>query len=122
MIPLHVGVDLIEVERIADLLGNYGERFTHRIYTVRELAICNQQPERLATRFAAKEAVSKALGTGIGAVGWKQIEVINNSMGCPELLLSGAAAAQSASMGINQWSISLSHTSKQAIALVVATG
>jgi len=119
---LRIGVDLVKVERVAALASRYGERFTSRVFTDRELAACHQRPDRLAARFAAKEAVSKALGTGIGKVNWRQIEVVNNAAGRPELVLTGAAAALAAEQGLDQWAISLSHTQEQAIAFVVATG
>jgi holo-[acyl-carrier protein] synthase len=112
---LRVGVDLVEVARIAELMAQYGERF-------RRLETCGSRPERLAARFAAKEAVSKALGTGIGRVRWRDIEVLNGPAGEPELVLSGAAAELAAELRLSSWAVSLSHAGGQAIALVVATG
>ena len=89
-------MDLIEVGRIVYLLDRYGERFAHRVFTDRELEACKGRPERLAARFAAKEAVSKALGTGIGQVAWREIEVVTDSSGRPELRLDGRAAGLAA--------------------------
>jgi holo-[acyl-carrier protein] synthase len=119
---LRTGVDLVQIQRIAVLLDRYGERFTRRVFTDRELAACRQRPDRLATRFAAKEAVSKALGTGIGRVSWREIEVVNDPAGRPELVLSGQAAELAAELGLREWAISLSHSREQAIAFVVAAG
>jgi holo-[acyl-carrier protein] synthase len=119
---IRTGVDLIPVGRIAALLDRYGERFARRVFTDRELAACRQRPERLAARYAAKEAVSKALGTGIGRVSWREIEVVNDAAGRPELVLRGRAAELAAELGLRQWSVSLSHTQEQAIAFVVAAG
>jgi holo-[acyl-carrier protein] synthase len=119
---LRVGVDLVEVERIAELVAGYGERFRCRVFTGAELEACGNRPERLAARYAAKEAVSKALGTGIGRVRWRDIEVLNGPAGQPELVLSGAAAELAAELGLRLWAVSLSHAGGQAIAFVVATG
>jgi holo-[acyl-carrier protein] synthase len=119
---LRVGVDLVEVARIAELMARYGERFHWRVFTDSELRACGNRPERLAARFAAKEAVSKALGTGIGRVRWRDIEVLTGPAGEPELVLSGAAAEVAAELELTRWSISLSHAGGQAIALVVGTG
>jgi len=117
-----IGVDLIKVKRIAGLMERYGARFLQRVFTERELAACGDRPERLAARYAAKEAVSKALGTGIGPVAWGEIEVVNDDAGRPELVLHGGAADLAAGLGLRQWAISLSHTQDQAIAFVVANG
>jgi len=118
---LRVGIDLVEIKRIAVVMDKYGERFTRRVFTDRELAICHHRPERFATRFAAKEAVSKALGCGIGRVSWREIEVVTDASGRPELMLHGSAAELAAELGLGEWAVSLSHTAEQAIALVVAT-
>jgi holo-[acyl-carrier protein] synthase len=122
MSSLRVGVDLVEVERIAELLAQYGERFRGRVFTAGELSACGNRPERLAARFAAKEAVSKALGTGIGQVRWRDIEIVSGPAGRPELVLSGAAAELAAELQLRLWAVSLSHAGGQAIAFVVATG
>jgi holo-[acyl-carrier protein] synthase len=119
---LATGVDLVEIARIARAAERHGERFRQRFFTEQELAYCQGRCERLAGRFAAKEAVAKALGTGIGDVGWKDIEVLCDARGGPYLLLHNGAAARAASLGIKEWSISLSHTDTVAIALAVALG
>ncbi|MBN1317155.1 MAG: holo-ACP synthase [Anaerolineales bacterium] len=119
---IRVGVDLVEVDRIESLLERYGDRFARRIFTDREFRDSCRQPERLAARFAAKEAVSKALGTGIGSMSWRHVEVVHDEKGMPNLILSGAAADIASGLGLVEWAISLSHTQKQAIAFVVGTG
>jgi holo-[acyl-carrier protein] synthase len=119
---LTTGIDLVEIERIWAAVERHGERFLQRIFTAREIVEAGRSPASLAVRFAAKEAVSKALKTGIGPVGWREIEVLNGSNGEPELHLHGAAAERAAEIGLVEWSVSLSHSRSQAIAMVVATG
>ncbi len=119
---LAVGVDIIEVARVERALARHGERFSRRIFTEQERAYCRGRMTSLAGRFAIKEAVGKALGTGLGAVGWRDIEVINDEQGKPHLLLHGRAKTLAAELGLTRWAISLSHTETQAIGFVVATG
>ena len=120
---LTVGVDLSEVDRIEKLLQRYGPRFSERIFTEREQAYCHGRITSLAGRYAIKEAVAKALGTGIGEfVTWKDIEVVNDEHGKPELILHNRARVLADDMGLQQWAISLSHTNTLAIGFVVATG
>jgi holo-[acyl-carrier protein] synthase len=118
---LAVGVDLVEVRRIAALVERHGERFTGRVFTPGERADCGGRAESLAARWAAKEAVAKALGTGIGAVGWQEIEVLRGESGCPAVLLHGRAAALAADRGLARWALSLAHDGGLALAFVVAT-
>lgn len=120
---LHVGIDLIEVERIQAIIARYGDRFLRRVFTETELAYCRGQFHQLAARFAAKEAVSKTLGVGIQhreGVGWREIQVIADERGKPSVQLSGRAAQRAAEIGVSQFAISLSHTREHAIAMVVA--
>lgn len=114
------GVDMIEVERVGAALVRHGERFYARFFTPREREICAGQVHRLAARFAAKEAVAKALGTGIGEVRWVDIEIDCDVRGRPVLILHGAAAARALQMGLAGWDVSLSHTETHAIAFAVA--
>ncbi len=118
---LRVGVDMIEVERIEQAMARHGERFFTRFFTPAERLQANNIPARLAARFAAKEAVAKALGTGIGDVCWVDIEVHSDERGRPHLKLHNAAAALAADLGLRGWQVSLSHTQELAIAFVVAT-
>ena len=117
---LRSGVDMIEVERVADAIERHGERFLQRVFTPQELAEVGNNVPSLAARFAAKEAVSKALGTGIGEVTFQDIEVLRGSAGEPVLYLHGAAKRLAEALGLEIWSISLSHTKEHAIAMVVA--
>lgn len=116
-----MGVDLIEVARIARSVERYGEKFYVRFLTANERQQCEGQPQRLAARFAAKEAAAKALGTGIGKVRWVDIEVESDDQGAPSLKLHGYAAELAAELGLTTWAISLSHTHEHAMAFVVAT-
>jgi holo-[acyl-carrier protein] synthase len=117
---LAIGVDLIELERIAATLARFDTRFLNRVYTPDELAYCAGRLGSLAARWAAKEATAKALGTGIGDVAFREIEVVRDERGAPALRLHGAAAALAAARGLDDWTISLSHTRTTAIAFVVA--
>jgi len=114
---------MIEVERIADGIERLGERFLKRFFTAGEREDCQDKPYRLAARFAAKEAVAKALGTGIGDVSWVEIEIrVNNPRKRPTLHLYGAAEKLAAEMGLTQWDVSLTHTDEYASAVAVAMG
>jgi holo-[acyl-carrier protein] synthase len=119
---LRIGVDMIEVARIARALDRHGERFFTRFFTATERAQCHDVPARLAARFAAKEAAAKALGTGIGAVCWVDIEVQLDAQGMPHLVLHNQAAQIAADLGLTKWEVSLSHTRDHALAFVVALG
>jgi len=117
---LRTGVDIVEIERIQSSLARHGDLFLQRIYTPAEIARYQHRPQSLAARWAAKEAVAKALGTGIGPVGWTEIEVLEDEQRAPVLHLHGRAQALAQELGLTQWAISLSHTRELAIAFVVA--
>lgn len=117
---LAVGVDMIEIERLEKALARHGERFNRRFFTAQEQAYCRGRADRLAGRFAVKEAVAKALGTGIGDVNWTDIEVVCDARGRPELVLHNRARSLAESLGLTQWAISLSHTDTHAIGFAVA--
>ena len=120
---LEAGVDLIEVNRVESAIAKYGERFLNRVFTESELAYCRGRPHELAARFAAKEALSKLLGVGIqhrDGVHWREIEVISGERGKPSVKLSGKAARRAKEIGIQKFSLSLSHSRDHAIAMVVA--
>lgn len=122
---LRTGIDLIEIERIQQAIDRHGDRFLKRIFTSGELAYCGDRLESLAGRFAAKEAAAKALGTGIwrAGIGWTHIEVQRNpTTGEPTLHLTEAAAKRAAELNLSEWSISLTHDRRSAIAFVVAMG
>ena len=117
---LRSGVDIVEVERIDRAIVRHGDRFFNRFFTTRELIDAGGRTPSLAARFAAKEAVAKALGTGIGDVGWKEIEIVIGSKREPELQLHGSARARSNELGLNVWAVSLSHTEDHAVAVAFA--
>lgn len=122
-VPLAVGVDLVEISRIARAVERWGDRFLRRVYTPAEIARCRGRAPELAARFAAKEAVSKALGVGIwwqGGIGWTDVEVRQDRLGKPEVHLEGRAAQRAQALGLDVWALSLSHSGDQAIAMVVA--
>lgn len=122
---LRTGVDVIEIARVQAAIDRHGDRFFVRVYTAGEVADCRGRVESLAARFAAKEAVAKALGTGIWrqGVGWTDIEVRRQpESGAPVLYLHNAAGTLAAELGLHEWSISLSHDCTNAIAFVVAMG
>ena len=123
MSVLGVGVDLVETKRIENSLERFGDRFLQRVFTNGEIAYCNSMkfPARhLAARFAAKEAVSKAFGTGIGhAMGWRDIDVQKKESGEPFIVLDGKAKELAATRGVTRVWISLSHTDNYAAATIV---
>lgn len=121
------GVDLIELERIERLLVRHDQRALQRIYTPAELAYCQRRVPELAARFAAKEAVSKALGVGLRmmsptGIAWHDVETLPDERGRPLLKLYGRAEARAAELGLVTWSISFSHSRDYAIAFIVAIG
>jgi holo-[acyl-carrier protein] synthase len=117
------GVDLIEIERIAQSIERYGDRFVHRIFTDAEIAYCSRKKgsaESYAARFAAKEAAAKALGTGISrGVSWTEFEVERQPGGRPTLELRGRAALLATELGVRRISLSLTHTANLAMASVL---
>ena len=118
---LYVGVDIIELPRIASAVQRWGNRFLQRIYTPQELAFARGRTAQLAARFAAKEAVMKALGTGIRGVSWREIEVVRQRGQAPEVRLHGRAAVRAAKLGMSAIAISLSHSHEYAVASVVGS-
>ncbi|HOT90468.1 MAG TPA: holo-ACP synthase [Anaerolineae bacterium] len=124
---LTAGVDLVEIPRIERALARFGEKFLARVYTPDEVRYSRGRPAELAARFAAKEAVAKALGVGVrilspAGIGWLDVETLNEASGKPYLILHGRARTLAEAQGLNEWAISLSHDGGMAIAFVVATG
>ncbi len=115
-----VGVDIIEIARIERVLADYGDRFLRKIYTERERERYASRVPELAARFAAKEATSKALGTGIRGIRWREMEILANRRGKPLLLLHGAAAERAEMLGLVAFDVSLTHSRTEAMAFVVA--
>jgi holo-[acyl-carrier protein] synthase len=118
---LSVGVDVIETERIARALERWGDRFLAHVYTPTEVAYCRNHVPELAVRFAAKEAVSKALGTGLRGVTWREMEVVPDTRGKPLVRLHGGARRRAEELGLDEFAISLSHSRRYAVAFVVAS-
>ncbi len=117
---LTCGVDITEVERIKGALTRFGPRFLKHIYTPAEQAYCGDNVPEYAARFAAKEAISKALGTGIVGIRWVEMEILADSRGKPFVRLHGRAADRAAALGLTEWAVSLTHERTHAIAMVVA--
>lgn len=114
------GVDVIEIARIEAALARHGDRFLKRVYSELEAAFCRGRVSELAVRFAAKEAVMKALGTGAHGVSWREIEVLPNHRGKPLVYLHGRARKRAEKIGLSGIDVSLSHSRELAIAFVVA--
>lgn len=117
---IRCGVDSIEIERVAQSMARFGERFYRRFLTASERAYCVDNAERAAARIAAKEAVAKLLGTGIGPISWQEVEIGRDPHGRPTLHLHGAAAQRAAELGLVHWDISLTHTRTTATAMCIA--
>jgi holo-[acyl-carrier protein] synthase len=126
MSVIGIGVDVIECSRIQRSIERFGDRFLHRVFTDGEIeySMSMKFPERhLAARFAGKEAVAKAFGTGIGkTMGWRNIDIQKRKSGEPFLVFSGAAEAFAAERGVISALITLSHTENYAVACVVLQG
>lgn len=119
---LRTGVDLVEIQRLEKIEPGILERFLQRVFTPLELAQTGKSLVSLAGRFAAKEAVVKALGTGIGDVTWQDVEIQTDGEGAPHLKLMGEAQRQQQALHLHTWSLSISHTHTHAIAMAVALG
>ena len=119
---LRTGVDLIEIARIEEVVARHGKHYLDRIYTPAELEYCGKRAESLAGRFAAKEAIAKALGCGIGDITWKEIEILGDEHNAPTLTLSGEAEKMAKELGLTTWSVSISHSQSHSVAMAVAIG
>lgn len=117
-----IGVDMIEISRIAELWERKGERLSGRVFTAHEVEASRGRYDSLAGRFAAKEAVAKALGTGIRGLSWNEIEIVEDKAGKPLVVLSGRAQAVAAQRGIDRVLVSITHLKDLACAVAVATG
>jgi holo-[acyl-carrier protein] synthase len=118
------GIDLVDCPRIEQMIQRHGERFINRVFTAAEQAYAQANKndiEKLAGRFAAKEAILKLMGTGWrGKIAWTDIEIINNAAGQPEVSLSGEVGKIAEQLGIRHISVSITHTANFAIASAVA--
>ena len=124
-----IGSDLIDIRRVAKVIERHGDRFLDRVFTDAERARAGRRAKSekmvvatYAKRFAAKEACSKALGTGIGRVHWQDIEILRGPAGEPVLQLHGLAREVAGHLGLTEWSVSISHGRTHAVAVAVALG
>jgi len=121
-----IGTDITECARIEKMLQRHGAHFLERVFTDREIDYSSSKKrasEHFAGRWAAKEAVLKALGTGwIGGISWKDVEVINEIGGRPRIVLHGGTQTIADQLGISEIQISISHCTSHAIAYAVAVG
>ena len=118
------GIDLVDCPRIEQMIERHGERFVKRVFTAAEQAYAKANKngiDKLAGRFAAKEAILKLMGTGWrGKIAWTDIEIANNPLGQPEVTLSGEVKKLAGKLGIKHISVSITHTANFAIASAVA--
>jgi len=115
----YTGVDIIEIARIEKAIIRWGERFFRRLYSDAELRLCRKRPSAFANRFAGKEAVMKALGTGARGISWREIEILAEPSGKPVVRLSGKAQERAITLGLDTLDISLSDSKEYAVAFVV---
>ncbi|OGO16666.1 MAG: holo-[acyl-carrier-protein] synthase [Chloroflexi bacterium RBG_16_48_7] len=116
----YIGVDIIEIGRIGEAVSNWNGHFLDRVYSKTELAQCEKRLPSLAARFAAKEAVIKALGSGFIESGWKDIEILSRQDGSPYIKLHGNVLEKANLLGLRDFSVSLSHCKDYAIAMLVS--
>src|SRR5579884_1303124 len=126
--PLHptqgvniaVGVDIIEVDRVRKVYEHHRERFLQRVFTEIEIRQCRGKVTRLAGRFAVKEAISKALGTGLHGVAWREMEVVQLRSGRPTVTLHGNARRRAELLGLSAFDVSIADLKEFSIAIAVA--
>ena len=116
----HIGVDIVEINRIEKALARWGDTFRQRVFTQAELGRYGRRPQSLAARFAAKEAVSKALGKPAG-ISWQHIEILSVENGQPSIRLYGKAQERAESLGLTHLAVSLAHSREHAVAFVSFT-
>jgi holo-[acyl-carrier protein] synthase len=114
-----LGVDIIEIQRIRQALSLWGDRFLRRIYTAKEIKLYCGNIQSLAVRFAAKEAVFKALSQPGRFLSWQNVEILSAEDGRPLLILSGEALKTAEERGLKSLEISLSHSRENAVAVVM---
>ena len=116
-----IGVDIVEIERVESAITRGGERFLRRVYTETELRTCQDRLPSLASRFAAKEAVMKVLGTGGIGIAWREIEILTGDDGRPSIKLYGQALNKAAELNLKDVSVSLSDSKQHAVAVAIGT-
>src|SRR3954462_3386672 len=114
-----LGIDIIKVERIAQAIKRFGDRFPKRVLTEHEQRYVRNRPQNFAGRWAAKEAVSKVLGLGVRGVGWTEIEIERLPTGAPAVKLHGRAARRAEQMGMGRIAVSISHEGDYAVAIAL---
>lgn len=122
---LGIGIDLVKNERIKELIIKYKEHFLNKVYTESEIEYCQKKAEpavSFAARFAAKEALLKALGTGLRNSSWQDIKVENDNLGKPVLKLTGSTKSKSEKIGVKSIFLSISHEKDYSVAQVVLEG
>lgn len=122
MIKIYSGIDLVALNRMDKLSPEIHNRFLQRVFTSQELEDAAGQQNSLMGKIAAKEAVSKALGCGIWAIGWQSVEILNQVTGAPTLHLHSTAKEFSEALGIWTWSISITHEKTHAAAVAIGLG
>ena len=115
-----IGIDLVDIDRIISVLDRFPNRFRERVLTEAEARYCGTKVDRIAGRWAAKEAISKVLGLGVRGVGWREIEILPNWAGAPQVRLHARAAARAAALGLEDVTVSISHERHMAVAVAVA--
>src|SRR3970040_1864148 len=115
-----IGIDLIDIDRIHAVLGRFPDRFRLRVLTEHEQLYCGHRVERIAGRWAAKEAISKVLGLGVRGVGWREIEILPNRAGAPQVTLHARAKARSEALGLEDVSVTISHERHMGVAVAGA--
>jgi holo-[acyl-carrier protein] synthase len=116
---LYIGIDIVEISRIEEALAGWGDKFLHRVYTPREIEMYRGTPQSLAARFAAKEAVIKALDASGEGISFKDIEILTVPGGKPSVRLYGSAQQLAQKLQITRLNVSLSHSRNDAVAMVV---
>ncbi|MGZ8513359.1 MAG: holo-ACP synthase [Candidatus Limnocylindria bacterium] len=115
-----IGIDVIDIDRIVSVLERFPDRFRTRVLTDDEQRYCGRRVERIAGRWAAKEAISKVLGLGVRGVGWREIEILPNRSGAPQVRLYERAARRAQALGLEDVTVSISHERRMAVAVAVA--